>query len=122
MSDSEKKNNEPAVSGGESILPVIAEKERELENLLREAQEEADRHLAEVRKEQGDCVAKEREKIAVERERMIQEALSEVESEIEQIRGSAEAEAATLRRRAEKRMEKAVEAALRLLLPGGNQQ
>ncbi|MEW6359908.1 MAG: V-type ATPase subunit subunit G family protein [Planctomycetota bacterium] len=120
MAEPTEKGKLAVVRSGESILPAIAEKERELENRLREAREGADRELATLRKEQEERVAEERERLAAERDRQVQEALQKVESELQAMGRAAQADAEALNQQAHRRMDRAVEAAVRRVLPGGD--
>jgi len=122
MSDSSKKDEKRAIRDGESILPALAEKEREFEDLLRKEQEKADQLRANTQKEQDEYVAREREKIVTEKEEIIQDLLSKVQPEIQEIRDSAASKAVWVRQKAEKRFEEAVAAAVQLILPGGKRQ
>lgn len=101
---------------GHSILPILAQKEHELQERIQQAEADAEARVEEAREQSVERLRREEEAIRAEEERFVEEGLAEARKRAAQLEQDGTAEVEDLRRQVAAKIESAAEVVVNLVL------
>ncbi|MGR3310089.1 MAG: V-type ATPase subunit subunit G family protein [Candidatus Brocadiales bacterium] len=112
-------HSKEAIKGveGKSLLPLIVEKEKELEDILERTKAECDERVRIARTEAEAYIKEVKEDLPRLAQERLKAGIKQIEQEVQNIVQASQKEIQTLQKKAAKRLETAKKAAIKLILP-----